>query len=124
MKFTWKYPDVWVLFLDGIAVFSREAGKGQQPLINPNLYKNSNPGPALVAPVRLECLIPKINTTHFQLLPVLSKFVGLVGQSDIFSYVCRTKCPTKIFRPKKKLSSSVTRIPQKMAAALAKQKQT
>ena len=27
MKFTWKYPDVWGLFLDGIAVFSREAGK-------------------------------------------------------------------------------------------------
>ena len=37
--------------------------------------------------------------------------------------VCRTKCPTKIFRPKKKISSSVTRIPQKMEAALAKQKQ-
>ena len=29
MKFTWKikYPDVWGLFLDGIAVFSREAVK-------------------------------------------------------------------------------------------------
>ena len=27
MKFTWKYPDVWGLFLDGIAVFSWEAGK-------------------------------------------------------------------------------------------------
>ena len=27
MKFTWKYPDLSGLFLDGIAVFSREAGK-------------------------------------------------------------------------------------------------
>ena len=27
MKFTWKYPDVSELFLDVIAVFSREAGK-------------------------------------------------------------------------------------------------
>ena len=27
MKLTWKYPDVLGLFLDGIAVFSREAGK-------------------------------------------------------------------------------------------------
>ena len=30
---------------------------------------------------------------------VLSKFVGLVGQK---TPVCLTKCPTKIFRPKKK----------------------
>ena len=27
IKFTWKYPDVSGLFLDGITVFSREAGK-------------------------------------------------------------------------------------------------
>ena len=43
---------------------------------------------------------------HHQLQPVLSKFVGLVGQLDIFhnvrqkTPVCRTKCPTKNFRPK------------------------
>ena len=60
---------------------------------------------------------------------VLSKFVGLVGQSDIF-----LKCPTKNvslpdqmsdknFPTKKNISSSVTRNPQKMAAAFAKQKQ-
>ena len=37
MKFTWEYPDVSGLFLDGIAVFSREAGKIQQWATNPNL---------------------------------------------------------------------------------------
>ena len=35
--------------------------------------------------------------------------------------VCQTKCPTKIFRPKKNISSSVTRSLQKMAAAVTKQ---
>ena len=42
MKFTWKYPDVSGLFLDGIAVWSGEAGKrSQQRGRNFNLCKRA-----------------------------------------------------------------------------------
>ena len=66
MKFTWKYPDVSGLYLDGIAVFPEKQGKGQQWATNPNLMDTG----------KLDCMIVLV-------LPVLSVLLQAPGHLQL-----------------------------------------